>query len=231
MCQRYMSTSQSDQAGGRARQRARAALDARQPAGGRPHHHAREAEQEQQRRDVAQQHVLDHVRREQVVLAEPVERGDERRQQREHPPAKASACKRPSAPPPPRPPASRAPCAPARSATCRCRRAARAARAPAGSANQCSCGWPDACHRHARDCRNGVPTRNTSMRRRDPCCSTCSPRRCAGPAARPPRGEPLCRACRGRPRSASPPEPLDLRGLRVWAPVPTRARRASSCGR
>ena len=69
----------------RAGQRAERALDAREPAGGGAHDHAREREQEQQRRDVAQQHVLDHVRGEEVVLAEAVERGDQRGQQREHP--------------------------------------------------------------------------------------------------------------------------------------------------
>ena len=70
--------------GPRAGERAERALDAREPPGGGAHDHAREREQEEQRRDVAQQHVLDHVRGEEVVLAEAVERGDERGQQRQH---------------------------------------------------------------------------------------------------------------------------------------------------
>ena len=85
MCQRYISASQSTIAGDRAGERAEARSSAGQPARGGPHDHAREPEQDQQRRDVAEQHVLDHVRREQVVLAEAVERRDERDQQREHP--------------------------------------------------------------------------------------------------------------------------------------------------
>ena len=63
-----------DDPGGRARERAEPALQPGQPPRSGAHDHARERQQEQQRRDVAEQHVLDHVRREQVVLAEAVER-------------------------------------------------------------------------------------------------------------------------------------------------------------
>ena len=64
-------------------ERAERALDAHQPPGDRPQDHAREREQQQRRRDVAQQHVLEHVRGEEVVLAEPVERAGDGEQQRE----------------------------------------------------------------------------------------------------------------------------------------------------
>ena len=44
----------------------------------------RERQQQEQRSQVAEQHVLEHVRREEVVLAEAVERGHERGQERQH---------------------------------------------------------------------------------------------------------------------------------------------------
>ena len=60
-------------------------------------------EQQEQRRDVAEQHVLEHVRREEVVLAEAVDRGDERGQQGEHGAGEGERVQ----PRRPRPPASR----------------------------------------------------------------------------------------------------------------------------
>ncbi len=61
------------------------ALDPHQPAGGRAQDHAREREQQQRGGDVAQQHVLDHVGREQVLLAQRVDRRGQRDHQRQHP--------------------------------------------------------------------------------------------------------------------------------------------------
>ena len=140
MCQRYMRTSHATMPGGGARQRAEPALDAGQPARGGTHDHAREAEQDQQRRDVAEQHVLDHVRREQVVVAEAVQRRDERRQQRR-------ACRRRT-----RAPVAAPGAAPARllarlreAPDVDARRTARAGRAPAGRRASAGADGPS-CH-------------------------------------------------------------------------------------
>ena len=92
-----------DEPGQRVRERAERALDALQPARGRAHDHAAEREQEEQRRDVAEQDVLEHVGREEVVLAEAVDRGGEGREQRED---RAGEARAPGARPAPRPPAS-----------------------------------------------------------------------------------------------------------------------------
>ena len=54
---------------------------------------AREREQEQQRRDVAEQHVLDHVGGEEVVLAETVDWRDERGEEGDHPGAEGERLK------------------------------------------------------------------------------------------------------------------------------------------
>ena len=63
-----------DDAGHGIRERAERLLHTHEPARGGPQDHPRERQQREQRRDVPEQHVLDHVRGEQVVLAEPVER-------------------------------------------------------------------------------------------------------------------------------------------------------------
>ena len=58
----------------RARERAERALDSHQPARHRAQDHARERQQQQERRDVAEQDVLEHVGGEEVLLAEAVDR-------------------------------------------------------------------------------------------------------------------------------------------------------------
>ena len=67
----------------RARERAQPPLDRLQAARGRAHDHARERQQQEQRRDVAEQDVLGHVHREEVLLAEGVDRRHEGDQQHE----------------------------------------------------------------------------------------------------------------------------------------------------
>jgi hypothetical protein len=69
------------------------------PAGGRAQDPARQAQREQDRRDVGDQQVLDHVHRREL-LAQAVDRGDERDEEREDPAA-----------PRRQPPAARGPCA------------------------------------------------------------------------------------------------------------------------
>jgi hypothetical protein len=58
-------------------ERAERALDPVEPARQRAHDHARERQEHQQRRNVAQQQVLDHVRGEEIVLAQSIERRDQ----------------------------------------------------------------------------------------------------------------------------------------------------------
>ena len=173
------------------------------------------AEQDQQRRDVAEQHVLDHVRREQVVLAEAVEGRDERRQQREHAAARRRA---PGAAPAPRPPGLLARLREAPDVDAREQRQ-RHEHQRVGEPVQLRVAR--VVTRHARDCRNERPHAVTRLAPTlVPCSSTCSHRRCAGPAARP--------AARGAGRCAAPaaaslrflgPAPVVLCGLAVWAPV------------
>ena len=133
------------------------ALDAHQPLGDRAQDHAREREQQQRGRDVAQQHVLEHVRGEEVVLAEAVERaghgqpaapampgGEERGLQR------ARARGRP-------PPRARAGSAARRSPPAPRSAPARTGRAASGGRDR---------YRARRDCRNRVVTRNAAARQR-----------------------------------------------------------------
>ncbi len=215
MCQRYMRPSQSTSPSSGLAKRPERALHRRQPPGGGAHDHAREREQQEQRGDVAQQHVLDHVGGEQVVLAEAVERRDERGQQREHRPGERRRLRH------------------ARAAAARL--APRVAEAPHVDAGQQRerrehgrVGEPVELRvassdvtRHARDCGIGAPTGRSPSGRlgRARSSSQRSWRlRSAGAAAAGPRGSPLCRRCaRGLRRLA--PELVDLAGVPCFAPV------------
>ena len=75
-------------------ERAERPLDALEAARGRAHDHPAEREQEQQRSDVAEQHVLEHVGGEQVVVAQAVERAGERREQGEDGPGEGGRLER-----------------------------------------------------------------------------------------------------------------------------------------
>ena len=65
-------------------ERSERALHRREPPGGGAHDHPREGEQQEQRGDVAEQHVLHHVGGEEVLLPEVVQGRDECGQQGEH---------------------------------------------------------------------------------------------------------------------------------------------------
>ena len=73
MCQRYITPSQITIAVHGLASGPRRALHAHQPPRDRSHDHPRQRQEQKQRRDVAEQHVLDHVRGEEIVLAEPVD--------------------------------------------------------------------------------------------------------------------------------------------------------------
>jgi hypothetical protein len=66
------------------RERAERPLYGHEAPGERAQYHARQGEEHEQRRDVANQDVLDHVHREQVVLAERVDGGDEGGEHHDH---------------------------------------------------------------------------------------------------------------------------------------------------
>ena len=216
MCQRYISPSQSTIAGRTGWRADRGARSTRmQPPRGGSHDHPREREEQQQRRDVAEQHVLDHVRGEEVVRRRARRGRDERRQQREH---RRRRRRSPGAARRPRPPASRRACAEAPDVDAR--PTARAARARPGRRTS-ELGMRRVVTRHARDCRNArAARRGTALAH----------------LARAPRllAPPLCWSCGGagapqRSRSAvaaaallrSPrdPSPVVLSGVRVWAPM------------
>ena len=222
MCQRYIVPSQMTIAvtGLASGPRARSMPMSRRVTGRM--HHAREREQQEQRRDVAEQHVLEHVRGEEVLLTERRRWARRaRRAARASPPAKASACSARRAPRPAglAPRLQEAP-------DVDDRRAARSARGrPGRPASECAGAPP------SRDCRNAVPTRRngrilgrwrrgasgslgaTARRRR--CCWAL--RRGRWPVG-PRRGDPLCGGCRAL---AAPPRARAGVALRrpVWAPL------------
>ena len=70
-CQSHIAATSSDQRDDRMRQRPERLLDRAQAAHRRAHEARRQPEQQQDRREVGEQQVLDHVRREQALLAEP----------------------------------------------------------------------------------------------------------------------------------------------------------------
>ena len=85
-------------------------------------------------------------------------------------------------------------------------------RAPAGSANQCRCGWPELLLDTHGIVAMRCPPVTGAAPALEPCSSTCSPRRCAGPAARPP---PAARAALPRlPARAALPGAGARRALR-----------------
>ena len=203
---------------GRVGERAERPLHPHQPARGGPHDRAGEAQEDQERRDVAQQHVLDHVRREEVVLAEAVDRGDERGEQREHPGGEGDRLERPGA---------------AGRTTARGGLAAHLEEAPDVDPREQRQRREHGGIRepldmrmarrfvtgHARDCRNGVPTRRTRGVELGRCLPRSSPRRSAGPVAPTPRAGALSAGAAGGALVFLPREPVCLAGVRVWAPV------------
>ena len=166
-----------------------------QAAGGRPHDHPREREQEQQRRDVPEQDVLDHVHREEVVVAEPVDRRDQRQQERQHRRPRTRAAWRGPAP---RPPASRR--ASRNLADVDAGQQSQRSRSTAGSGEPVELGVRRSfVTRHARDCRSRVPTGNARRASLGPVrlalASLLAPPLCWGCRGPAGRASPLCRDC------------------------------------
>ena len=82
MCQAQITATYSTTANAGCASAPARALEVAHGARDRPQDHLREAEDREDRHDVEQQHVLDHVHEEQLV-GEPVDRRDERDQRRE----------------------------------------------------------------------------------------------------------------------------------------------------
>ncbi len=212
-------------------QRAQRALDPHQPARDRAQDHARERQQQQHRRDVAQQHVLEHVRGEQVVLAERVERAGQRQP--------AAPGSRPRTPPPERarrrgrPPRA----APGGSAARRSPPASRSAAARTGRAATGSRVTPRTCSSRTRlsQCRlvPSHPRREPRAHRLPrvralslvvpPFCWECGREARSGRAAVP---AVPARAALARSRAGG-----RWRGSACGRRWPTRARRGRSCAR
>ena len=228
MCHMYMRPEPEHDEGGRAGEGAERSLHPLEAPGRRAHDHPREREQQQQRSDVPEQNVLDHVGGEEVVVAQPVDRGGERRQQRQHRPGEGQGLERPGPAAPglaagfPEPPHVDA-------------------RQQGQRSQHGGIGQPvelgvrrSLVTRHVRDCVSGVPTGNARRARLRPCPSGSYRswrRRCAGAAVAPPAA-PARSAGSARARSRGSARrrcrPPAWRRSRRW---PTRARPGSSCGR
>ena len=185
-------------------ERAQGALHAHEPARGGAHDHPRQRQQQEQRRDVAEQHVLDHVGGEEIVGAEPVDRRHERREQGEHAAREGDRLERPGAAPAGLP--------------------ARLAEAPDvdpdhqrerrqhGRVGEPLDAWVLHCHGIVAMARRTVARSRACVAPMlvPPLCWSC------GGVAR--RREPLCLGCRRLLRRLGP-EPAVLSGVRAWAPV------------
>ena len=184
-------------------ERAERPLDPHQAPRGGAQDHARERQQQQGGGDVAQQHVLDHVGREQVLLAERVHRRGQRDQQGQHPGGEGQRLA----------PAGAAAAGLARvragSGARRSRPSPPAGPAPAGRAATSTRGSPPARSRDRSRPRTRLwhrrPTRNPPRGTLAPCppCSPawppCSRRRSAGAAAPTPAGPSRSAGAAGQP--------------------------------